>query len=222
MPIRPFPFALGIGTDIVRASRIRTIILKGEGEGTARTKHLYRFMNHLLSSREQLMFWDKFEGTRNVYGPKLGKATEWLAGRWAAKEAVIKAVQYRDLSFLDVQILPSKPAQMSSPVYALILDKPAAARNTNIKVAPLSLRTDFAAPEKVTSDDAKEREGHDDASGQQRDGLAIAYEVQDDDPDGQVAKVNISHDGEYVTAVCLAADQPREGDVGGEAAAWEP
>ena len=43
-----------------------------------------------------------------------------------------------------------------------------------------------------------------------------------DDLSGQVVKVSISHDGEYATAVCLAADEPDDGDVGGEAAARKP
>lgn len=38
---------------------------------------------------------------------------------------------------------------------------------------------------------------------------------------GQKVKINISHDGEYATAVCLAPEIPAEGDVGGEAAARE-
>lgn len=36
---------------------------------------------------------------------------------------------------------------------------------------------------------------------------------------GQVAQISISHDFNYATAVCLAAQEPMEGDVGGEAAA---
>lgn len=39
---------------------------------------------------------------------------------------------------------------------------------------------------------------------------------------GQIAKISISHDGEYATAVCLAAEEPMDGDVGGEATAREP
>lgn len=34
---------------------------------------------------------------------------------------------------------------------------------------------------------------------------------------GQMAKVSISHDGDYAYAVCLAAEEAMEGDVGGEA-----
>ena len=36
---------------------------------------------------------------------------------------------------------------------------------------------------------------------------------------GQIARISISHDGEYATAVCLVAEEPIQGDVGGEAAA---
>lgn len=39
---------------------------------------------------------------------------------------------------------------------------------------------------------------------------------------GQVAKISISHDGEYATAVCMVAEGPLLGDVGGEAAARSP
>ena len=42
---------------------------------------------------------------------------------------------------------------------------------------------------------------------------------QYEDPSGQIAQISISHDGEYATAVCLAAQEPMDGDVGGEAAA---
>ena len=36
---------------------------------------------------------------------------------------------------------------------------------------------------------------------------------------GQVAQISISHDRGYATAVCLAAQEPLDGDVGGELAA---
>lgn len=45
---------------------------------------------------------------------------------------------------------------------------------------------------------------------------------QNDDLPGQIARISISHDGDYATAVCLAAEEVLPGDVGGEAAAREP
>jgi holo-[acyl-carrier protein] synthase len=38
---------------------------------------------------------------------------------------------------------------------------------------------------------------------------------------GQIARVSISHDGDYSTAVCMAAEEATPGDVGGEAQARE-
>lgn len=43
-----------------------------------------------------------------------------------------------------------------------------------------------------------------------------------EDPSGLIVDVSISHDGEYATAVCIAPEQPLEGDVGGELAARTP
>lgn len=37
--------------------------------------------------------------------------------------------------------------------------------------------------------------------------------------EGQVVRISISHDGEYSVATAIAAIEPSEGDVGGEAAA---
>jgi holo-[acyl-carrier protein] synthase len=47
-------------------------------------------------------------------------------------------------------------------------------------------------------------------------------ELAEDDRPGQVARISISHDGEYATAVCMASESPLPGDVGGEAAARMP
>ncbi|KAK5695757.1 hypothetical protein LTR17_024405 [Elasticomyces elasticus] len=196
MPLRPFPFPMGIGTDIVHAPRIQILISKGEGK--ARTLNLYRFMNHLLSSREQQLFWNSFGGTQNVYGPKLDTVTKWLAGRWAAKEAVIKAVQYRRLSFLDVQILPVKPTGVSGPVYAVILDKSAVARKIDDAYPSLRIKDDGAA-EPRSDHEVEGEQVNGDVSEQGHESV-YSSAAHDEQADGQVAKVNISHDGEYVTA----------------------
>lgn len=38
---------------------------------------------------------------------------------------------------------------------------------------------------------------------------------------GQIAKLSISHDGDYAIAMCIASEEPVGGDVGGEAHARE-
>ncbi len=136
--------------------------------------------------------------------------------RWAAKEAVIKAVRYRRLTFWDVQILGSRSSPYSSPVYALILDRPGSGHTPHGRGVR---QYDVTAILQSDVNDVLQQYG---AANLQRDGSAVESLDHDPDPDGQVAKVNISHDGDYATAVCLAADLPRDGDVGGEAAAREP
>ncbi|KAK3678391.1 hypothetical protein LTR78_001688 [Recurvomyces mirabilis] len=205
MPPRPFPFPLGIGTDIVDTRRIRGILLKGQSQpGHA---NLYRFLRGFLSWREQAIFWQVFHQGPEVVYDDLPMAVRYLSGRWAAKEAAIKAVGHRRLSFRHVQILPSLPPPRSGPLYALILDKPASAYNRTVQ-------KDGSDSEESPDDSLSPNET---PSGRNRSILTtdpIPGELQNDDVDGQIAKISISHDGEYATAVCLAVEEPREGDVG--------
>lgn len=64
-------------------------------------------------------------------------------------------------------------------------------------------------------------DGAHDETRESQDGTNLITEDFDADAelDGQLAKISISHDGVYATAVCLAAEEPSLGDVGGEAAA---
>ena len=98
----------------------------------------------------------------------------------------------------------------------MILDKPASAYNRTVQKQ--AANGDAESSEDSFSQDAKStsrnrHESHDEFT---------PGELQDDDVAGQVAKISISHDGHYATAVCLAVEEAREGDVGGEAAAREP
>jgi len=136
--------------------------------------------------------------------------------RWAAKEAVIKAVRYRRLTFWDVQIIGSRSSPGTGPVYALILDSKGSGHTPHGRGVR---QWDVTAILQNDLNDVLHQHG---AANLQRDGSAAETQDYDPDPDGQVAKVNISHDGDYATAVCLAVDLPRDGDVGGEAAAREP
>lgn len=109
-------------------------------------------------------------------------------GRWAAKEAIVKACTWRSLTFNEIQV---RKATDGESVYGVILDKASVSRQkepTAGHAAPLGVHV--------------------------RDAVV-------DDETGQVVKISISHDGEYATAVCMAAVEPSAGDVGGEAAARE-
>jgi len=149
------------------------------------------------------------------------------------------------MSFRHVQIL-TKPH--IGGVYALVLDKPASALwqtprsllsgkiTDDQDGPPISAVRGFMAFPTMIEEYRKEHPSvggsvkSDAGAPQERDSyeallnedVYIPWYMQDDDLPGQIAKVSISHDGDYATAVCLAAEEPMPGDVGGEAAAREP
>lgn len=155
--------------------------------------------------------------------------------RWAAKEATIKAAHWRNLSFKHIQILNRNASDSNTgKVYALILEKPASAFSAS-RYVPEGKKS--VLPSDSTGSDGEQHDGTDhetEAPSEQDDGAppagaphplesdVIDGGVQFGDLPGQIARISISHDGEYATAVCLAAEEPRTGDVGGEAAAREP
>ncbi|KAL7893605.1 hypothetical protein HDV63DRAFT_386422 [Trichoderma sp. SZMC 28014] len=124
-PLRPFPFPLNIGTDICQISRIYGILKSPRG---------LRFVNRILSPEEQAnkdprlrCLQDRpivkpfqtdepcpFEMNKGG-GPSISEemarqdpdvwtAAAFVAGRFAAKEAAIKAHSHRRLTFHDVVI----------------------------------------------------------------------------------------------------------------------
>lgn len=138
--------------------------------------------------------------------------------RWAAKEAVIKAVEPRRLTFHDIVIIPPKP--QSKRLCAVILDRATSGQGdqkttlvrsgSGVERVTYSGQNDDEALDKVQSLellDASER-------------LSITTQSYGQ-LSGQIAKLSITHDGDYAAAVCIAAEDPVEGDVGGEAAARE-
>jgi phosphopantetheine--protein transferase-like protein len=98
------------------------------------------------------------------YARWVERAAKFLAGRWAAKEAVVKACSWRRLMFDEVMVLKEDGGKR---VYGVILDEREVRKNDESDTM---------------------RQWH-------------------EEPAGQVVQLSISHDGEYATAVCLAADK---------------
>lgn len=229
MPPTPFPFQLGIGTDIVHRSRIQRLLLRPQP--WARERNLKRYLVRFLTYRESREFWHRFETSHDLFTNHIDHLTRYLAGRWAAKEAAIKACQWRKLSFKHIQILRQAGGAKgrSTGVYALILERPASAYGPAQTASgptndhehhsePPSQGHEAAQPELLAEIETTALSEHR-LSAKESDGDFVPAEMQNDDLSGQIAKISISHDGEYATAVCLAAEQPAEGDVGGEAVA---
>ncbi|KFA62512.1 hypothetical protein S40285_05564 [Stachybotrys chlorohalonatus IBT 40285] len=116
-PLRPFPLPLSVGTDICQISRVFRILDGPRGS---------RFVNRILSPEEQsrldpraqlkssndglhpryLAGGNQVEHMRELaeLKPELWKTAMYVAGRFAAKEAAIKAHPHRRLTFHDIVI----------------------------------------------------------------------------------------------------------------------
>ncbi|QUC20005.1 uncharacterized protein UV8b_04246 [Ustilaginoidea virens] len=107
LPLRAFPFPLNVGTDICQISRVRRIL-----DSPRRT----RFINRILAPEELESHKARLDPSPGTIlakdaqiGGRGGETPPWetaafLAGRFAAKEAAIKAHPHRQLSFHDVVI----------------------------------------------------------------------------------------------------------------------
>jgi len=167
--------------------------------------------------------------------------------RWAAKEAAIKAVKPRKLRFLEVEVWPSQTTQEP---FAIILNKAArtsTARGTD-EDSPSQESEEMQTGDDETKNAITKAVQEVDAAGEdepapgpqnikidgidkgdhtqpmpsaQARALKVLQEIMKEECDGQIARVSISHDGEYACAVVLAVEDSGGSDVGGEAAARE-
>lgn len=179
-PLRPFPFpSLSIGTDIAHTPRIARLVR------SHRTRP--RFLRRVLTGREERDFHLRFpqdhktkhdsaqtqslrEESSNSDGLWLAEAARFLAGRWAAKEAIVKACSWRKLTFDEIQVLKERGGKR---VFGVILDR--------ADVSRMAAQDGQLEP--------------------------LGNEEEEEEPAGQVVQISISHDGEYATAVCLAAKE---------------
>ncbi|CAG7649823.1 holo-ACP synthase [Paenibacillus allorhizosphaerae] len=80
---------IGIGTDLLEIARVKAILAQPSGE---------RFLQRVLTDKE-----------RELASQKRGRFAEFTAGRFAAKEAVVKALGCgigKEVTFRDVEVLP--------------------------------------------------------------------------------------------------------------------
>ncbi|OAL03388.1 hypothetical protein IQ06DRAFT_302387 [Phaeosphaeriaceae sp. SRC1lsM3a] len=178
MPPRPFPYTLRVGTDICNVSRIRRLVAR-EGD----RHYLEKFTRRILTAPERTYFWQRFGPSHDV-DSRLDVVSNFLAGRFAAKEAIRKACnQFQTLErgFQNIVILPvtssSRLEHQSSRPQGLILDGPYAS------TTPTGQAFD-------TGQDVELRHG-----GGSLPNIA--------DLDGQLCEISISHDGDFATAVAL-------------------
>ncbi|KAK3080022.1 hypothetical protein LTS18_003329 [Coniosporium uncinatum] len=220
MPPRPFPLPLRIGTDICHIPRIHRLITAEVRLSTsAFPRSLFKLLNRLLTSHEHADFWARWSrpslsSDAFVYG---SNRSEWMAiarymaGRWAAKEAVIMTfAPERKVAFGEIVVVGGGKGRAP---FAVVLDGMA-------EKAKMSSQEE-AWREVVEGARMRERERGSGGvqvsrSGEFEEGMVggvdgIHEEIEAPrttslaDLEGQVARLSISHDGEYATAVCLSA-----------------
>ncbi len=106
----PFAWGLCIGTDLVKIARIRDLIWN-KALPTPQKERIPRFLTRILHPRERLDFDARFPGLEellaaedNIRSRHRDNTAQWLAGRWAAKEAAKKAWGATKLGFKDVRV----------------------------------------------------------------------------------------------------------------------
>jgi len=166
--------------------------------------------------------------------------------RWAAKEAAIKAVKPRKLTLTDVEIWPNErkepfaiiltataPPAMSKGSESAKHDEEDSkevqtgddeTRDAILKALENDVSSASDTESKFSStEDQIKIEGVNTSTPKKKSHAEEAYKVLrailKEDCNGQVARVSISHDGDYACAVVLATEEPALDDVGGEAAA---
>ncbi|KAH7328049.1 hypothetical protein B0I35DRAFT_7248 [Stachybotrys elegans] len=115
-PLRPFPLPIHVGTDICQISRIHAILsghqrlrfidrILTSDEPSRRDSRLQAtlHLNHSAPARTSKATRDNNGGVEDSEA-LLWKAATFMAGRFAAKEAVIKAHPHLHLTFHDISI----------------------------------------------------------------------------------------------------------------------
>ncbi|KAK2135080.1 hypothetical protein NOF04DRAFT_1202814 [Fusarium oxysporum II5] len=120
-PLRPFPFPLNIGTDICQISRIyhilsgpralrfvnRVLAPEELAKKDARLNVLYQAAARKAPSRRATSEASKSLQPHEYItskDPELWKCAAFIAGRFAVKEATIKAHPHRHLTFHDIMV----------------------------------------------------------------------------------------------------------------------
>ncbi|KAI9677732.1 MAG: histidinolphosphatase [Trizodia sp. TS-e1964] len=200
---QPFPFPFGIGHDICKIHRIQHLISKSRG------KNLAPFVSKIFNREEKVWFYRNYDTelqTRSALNntpdvgppsPALRVLSRFLAGRFAAKEAAMKAHQ-GPLSWHDITIV--QPLRGTKPLCVI---HPSHANTTAILASPSAAQS--TEMENPSDSDATVKETFSSFPSTNEDSPLLSAMERDD---GQVALISITHDGEYASAVVIVAERP--------------
>ncbi|MCJ1436702.1 hypothetical protein MMC27_006084 [Xylographa pallens] len=215
MPPKPFPSQFRVGTDICEIARFKNILRSTTGDS------LQKWGSKIFNRLEWPLFLSKVEQYQlDRYGSRSATVAQWIAGRFAAKEAAIKAHTKRRLLRSHVSIVvPSveadveysgtvKPVILISPPTRLVIMNTLTAEKRGLRgVASASKQ---AASSRVLIEVLPRIRTFASKNGFPIDEPLFLRQQLIKEEDKRLADVSISHDGEYATAVCLALDEEME------------
>ncbi|KAL9129080.1 MAG: hypothetical protein Q9217_002387 [Psora testacea] len=145
----------------------------------------------------------------------LGQLTRHLAGRWAAKEAVIKAHSYRRVYMNEISIItprlfpaifPLKEALKMKTV--ALIDPPCNKILMDERVAKIRALRGFGPRSSGMWKGNVVTESGDRPQIEEQGQLYYKRRSKVNESERQIADVSISHDGAYAVAVCMALNEP--------------
>ncbi|MCJ1387331.1 hypothetical protein MMC18_000173 [Xylographa bjoerkii] len=215
MPPKPFASQFRVGTDICEIARFKNILRSTTGDS------LQKWGSKIFNGLEWPLFLSKVEQYQlERYGGQSASVPQWIAGRFAAKEAAIKAHTKRRLLRADVSIVvPSvtsdvqyrgtvKPIILISPPTRLVIMNTLTAAKRGLK--GVASENDQAVSSNIPTELSQKMRALAQNIGFPVNEPLFLRQLLVREEDKRLADVSISHDGEYATAVCLAMDEEME------------
>ncbi|KAI1105175.1 hypothetical protein F4804DRAFT_304937 [Jackrogersella minutella] len=207
---------IGIGTDICQTSRIYKIMISDKGTKFihrlfSKEERGYRRIQRILFLSYREARWQNFSSASDNAPTKvMERAAEYIAGRFAAKEAVKKAYSLRELTFGDIIITYEDQLK---------------ARLEGKTAPPVTPRQVWEYAQEQERERALQGQGWDksqemsqeqpqepppEADDRYFSSPPVAIITGNGIYEDAYARVSISHDGDYATAMCLAhLEEPR-------------
>lgn len=227
LSFRSFPIELRIGTDLSSIRRWEVLLRTTSTGSVSVLAKLRRWMTPFEFSDLCCRLGPDAVRQLEYAKEPLSKAQEvnttstarFLAGRWSAKEAIIKAVKPRKLTMRDIEV---RRDPQTREVFAVVFDAPVPlwkrndyeaavarlSRGTSegaTRVTPVALSTAQQSEESQTTLPSSRPARQSDATqtGVHSHLNVNPYEYEQE-LTGQVVPVTITHDGDYACAVALA------------------
>ncbi|KAI0011619.1 hypothetical protein F4779DRAFT_572603 [Xylariaceae sp. FL0662B] len=188
---------IGIGTDICKIARIHKNLTSGQG---------VRFVQRILTPEElqqertakilkcvyPSQSRNKSRAAELSRDREFHRAATFMAGRFAAKEAVVKAYPLRKLFFHDILVMRQADLLDSSSLSLL---------SSSTRESLMHMLN----PSAVGQTEREPTEEEIELSSQPSGGPPVAIVKGDAVYKDTYAPISISHDGDYAIAVCLAS-----------------